>query len=689
MKRIRAFVAAILLLAICIGLCACVGDVVCTHEDADTDGKCDECSEVVGECSHKDNNANGECDKCGAAVYVPCTHEDKDTNGKCDKCSEVVGECSHKDENTDGECDKCGEAVGECTHADGNGDRKCDKCGEEFCEEHDCYDENGDGRCDKCDDPYVPPEEIIDYPWDNDTLLFQLTDNDNNKELSSGCRRYLAGDLTGIDLSAMGASDDRIKKRNDAATAATGISIEYTYWPNNHQNYCCGNVTDRIEDILRSTSAKDAPDVYVNFLYDMMVASVNGYFANLKSTGANGNNYFEFNCEDYDAATDDRGYLNSWMDSLSLVPGKSYLLASDYFIDVVRAAQVIPVGVNILEQVGPEVNGTLDFTLDDFYNQVWNMEWTYAKLMEYSAAAHADDGVEATTMEWIGDERVGFACSISSKAASGLLYSTGISLFREFPTDRGGIEYMYPQTNDALLDWADAIGTLFSSEGVIRVKNPENDPTYDYTKWGNSSLSAIRKRFSQGAVLFGDIVTVGSLEDVAYQSMRDIGGFGVTVLPLYKYEEGDRYLTPLNNVARVGAIAYKTPQFEQCTAYLNYQSTHSAEILNDYFHDELTCDVMSNAADQGASTVKMLQFVRDNIRTSFDMAAEDAAAEVSSYDKAYGYTKFTYIMYIKDLYINRDILRMEYDANYYLKQNALDNLMERAKSDSVWIEPVL
>ena len=569
----------------------------------------------------------------------------------------------------------CGGDTG-CSHYDDDGNGRCDECGERIGQSHDCYDDDGDGRCDECDDPYIPPEDLIDYPWDTDTLLFQFTDNDNNKELSSGCRRYLAGDLTGIDASEKGDIDVSIKNRNDAATAATGIKVQYTYWPNNNEDYGWSSCIKRIEEVVTSKSEKNVPDLYVTFIYDLVGASVKGYFANLKGTSRqNGNNYFKFNEIGYDEETDNEGYMNEWMNSVTLAQDKKYVLASDYFTDMVRAFFVMPIGISILEQVGPEVNGVDEFGLHDFYDQVWNMEWTYQKLMDYSAAAYVDDGVEATTRAWIGDKQVGFAFSLGGVAGSGLLYTTKIRIISQVPNEKGGYDYFYPTSdgNPDLFDWAEAAKNMWDGEGIIQVPGSEADPTYSQTEWGNTHLQVIRKRFSQGAVLFGDIMMVGALEYSEYQSMRDIGGFGVTVVPLYEYHEGDRYLTQIHNVARPGAIAYNTQKFEQCTAYLNYQSTHSTDILNDYYRDEL----MYNVAGGDSGTVKMLQYVRTNVRTSFDKAIEDAAAEFSEGGKNgdVGEAKVNVICSDSHYRIGRDGLRTEYDSNLDLKQDALENLL--------------
>ena len=55
--------------------------------------------------------------------------------------------------------------------------------------------------------------------------------------------------------------------------------------------------------------------------------------------------------------------------------------------------------------------------------------------MEYYAAAYADDGVEATSKPWIGDDQIGFAFSKGGVAGSGLMYTTKVRVISHIPTD--------------------------------------------------------------------------------------------------------------------------------------------------------------------------------------------------------------------------------------------------------------
>jgi hypothetical protein len=115
---------------------------------------------------------------------------------------------------------------------------------------------------------------------------------------------------------------------------------------------------------------------------------------------------------------------------------------------------------------------------------------------------------------------------------------------------------------------------------------------------------------------------LGALEYQVYQDLKEGSGFGVVPVPLYMDEptEEDNYLTSIHNTARPGAISKNTDNFTACTAFLDYQSTHSTDILNEYYNYNLQYNVASG--DEG--TVKMLQYIRNNVRSAFDKTFEDA-----------------------------------------------------------------
>ena len=570
------------------------------------------------------------------------------------------GECEHYDDNKDGKCDDCGAQLSgqTCTHADKNKDNVCDKCG---------FDMTDIGT-------------TIDYPWSNQTLIFQFSENDNNQELSSGCHRYLAGD----DSTYTKAIDTSIDQRNARAKIATKIDVTYLYWDNT-STYGFSKCIEQIEQIVNSKTAKNAPDVYVNFVWDITGAAVKGYFANLKGTSRGtgelaGLNYFEFNNADYDESVDNRGYMNDWMNSVTLSQHKMYVLASDYFTDMIRAFFIIPVGIDLLEKYGEDITGDRDgdgeFTIDDFYEQVWAGEWTYKLMMDYSDAVKMDDGNGATTKCWIGDEQVGFALCSGGLASCGILYTTNVVVIeKQWNYDTNDWNYFYPEDNEPLGELNKAVQELLAAPGVAYVTGTTSGE-YNISTWGGSGsgnhIKAIRTRFSTGNVLFGDIMLVGALEYSEYQSMREGSGFGVVVVPLYNKDAGFKkdapYLTQIHVMARPGAIAKNTTKFVECTAYLNYQSTHSTDILNEYYNYEL----MYNIAGGAQGTVRMLQYVRENVRTSFDKVMEDA---LGTFHGQEAYDIKVLVMMTKNSW-GVDDIRGEYKAVLEKKKAYLKDLVE-------------
>ncbi|MBQ8719594.1 MAG: hypothetical protein IJY65_01000 [Clostridia bacterium] len=463
-----------------------------------------------------------------------------------------------------------------------------------------------------------------EYDWDTTSLFFQMSNNSNSQELPSGCKRYMAGE----DESAVTDLDNDIRARNILAEAKTKVTVDYDYWPDS-AGYGWGGNIDRITEQTKSGDA-DAPDMYCNFVYDMVACSLLGAFANLKATEARGTNYFEFVGRAFNGEDTGEGYMYEYMTSLTLSKFKMYILASDYFTDLIRAFLVVPVNISMLNTVIEQVegdaadyNGDGVYDVNDFYEMVKQNKWTYTKMAAYCSAIYKSDGTGAAKS--IHDDKLGFAISGSSGLpATGLVYTSSVVIIhRDWDYDKNDYSYYYPDTNTDLGNLASALYTLFNSEGVISL-NDTDGATY-----GEDAGQAIRNRFADNHILFGGIICVGSLEYQEYQSMKDASsvddpskgyGFGVVPVPLYRDNSEDRYLTQIHNVGRCGAISAATTKFSQCTAFLNYLSLNSTDILNSYYDNQLQYAV----ADGSAGNVYMLQYIRYNVRTSFDKAFEDA-----------------------------------------------------------------
>ena len=510
-------------------------------------------------------------------------------------------------------------------------------------------------------------EEITNpkYPWTTTKLIFSISENSDNQQLPSSSRRYLAGDLSQT-TGGGDKVDQYVADRNSDALKETNVTIDYRYL-SDVKEYGWSQSIPYINGQVTSGDV-ETPDVFVNFVYDMVACSLLGNFANLRSTtmyedghDLAGYNGFSFtkdeNLNELGEYEDTgKGYMYDYMRSLTLSKFKMYCLSSDYFIDMVRAFFAIPVNVEMLQTYieateedgkfntnrNPDyVDGVLDettYTINDLYQLVYDGEWNYSALAQFSNAVTGGTG--AGTI--LNAERLGFALGTDTGLpASGMLYTTPIVIVeREYSISKGEYVYSYPnmkeitdaegkvthsvdedsndETFEQLVDFCERLSNLMNTNGIITASEKKDSV---------HSATTIREAFTGNRLLFGGIIVLGGLEHSDYAAMNGEGksGYGIVPVPLYKETLGaDDYLTQVHNNGKIGAIAFSTKNFAQCSAYLDYQSTNSYDILTGYYNYTL-----SNLVEEGGvgGNTEMLKMLRANVRSSFDKAYEDALGE--------------------------------------------------------------
>ena len=517
-------------------------------------------------------------------------------------------------------CDNegCNEAVPCTDHADADENGKCDYayCGADYsCPLEAHVDNNQDGACDECS--FLM--EHFDFDWESGTLSFEMTDHSNGQELPSGCKNWMAGETTGT----ASMTEQATIERNNTAYQVTKLTINYTYLADNDPNYSWSKNYDRINT---EQSKGNYSDMYCNFVYDLMGASLLGCFANLKTSQYD--NYFSFAGDDDYGSTigDSEGYMYEYMTSLSIDERKMYLVASDYFIDLIRAYYCVPVDIAMLNDLASDdiLGLGRENTVTDFAQAVEDGKWNYDLLMKY-CAKYGDVNVQS--------DKKGFAIAQHSLSAAGLLYTTSVRLFTDerklpgntFTPDGTNSPYSYAETNETFADFALALEELVTASGVVRFTKT------DVAGLG-SNLLAIREQFTSHKVLFGGVILLGSLEYQDYQNMTIGDGEGFMVVPVPLYTEynlatNDKYSTQVHNVGRIGAISVKSTKFAQCSAFLDYQSTHSRNVRDTYYNYDLLYSVVGgDSTEILEANKKMLDLLRASVITGFDKAYEDSSA---------------------------------------------------------------
>ena len=184
-----------------------------------------------------------------------------------------------------------------------------------------------------------------------------------------------------------------------------------------------------------------------------------------------------------------------------------------------------------------------------------------------------------------------------------------------------------------------------------------------------NDLLAIRNEFAESNILFGGITMLGSLEDESsYQTMRESGkeGFGIVPVPLYRERSAtvsDEYNTLVHNLARIVAIASQTDKFEMCSAFLDYQSRNSAEILETYYEQNLAASVRGAVSEDN---IKMLNYIRNHVRDCFDKTFEDVIGNYNSTDTQAAMRRWHEI--IRSMNFQVTSMEIEYDRLYLQKK---------------------
>ena len=263
-------------------------------------------------------------------------------------------------------------------------------------------------------DPWQDEFDGKSYPWDAANLVMSVSDYSNGGELEAGGKAFVSGEWTQSNINTgntIASVDDGILRqvitRNATATSVTHVTMSYVYV----SDVGWGEVLDRI---ATETAADNTPDIYYNLLYDMVGASIRGYFKNIY-----GNEYLGCFYDTYNPEEDTRGYYWEYMQDLTFSTKIMYLIASDYSFDLPRSYLVMPISLTLLNTV-TNVTGDYDnngiVNLNDFYAMINNGEWTWTKIIEYTNAVKKPDKNGGYSLT--GDSVAGIAMSFQSGLAT-------------------------------------------------------------------------------------------------------------------------------------------------------------------------------------------------------------------------------------------------------------------------------
>ena len=452
--------------------------------------------------------------------------------------------------------------------------------------------------------------------------------------------------------------EQMVYERNKAANDLLGTRTNFVFWDESW-----GKQAEKIDLVVKGGAA-DAPDMFVNMLYELNRELINGTFKDVWSIP---NSFFDWSSP---------GWLKTWMESLSFTGDRAYILGSDYFLDVFRAVPVLPFNMDMMDAnavklasaIMPEGEtlGQDEELTTYFFDLVDEGKWTWDVLGKICAAIWVDtdgDGTDSIRDQLgiIADEYGdGGQCSGS------FIYSSGETLTEVYWIEDESSEYngkqwiKYADSSEAagLNTIFEAVKSVFEGPGSF-----STFATFSGNTPENPGIAYHQTKFAASEVLFAGVQLLGALETDVFQQMNDL----YSVVPCPKTSVDNDYNTIIYSTGDAGAINVnvKPAKVKALTAYVQYCTENSPAIREQFLQTVMKYKVTTY--DQG--TDRMLDLIYDSIRYVRDKTVDDLVGTSSS--------RWHGLMRHEHFLGGADYITVQYDSYLSTKQQRLDYYLQK------------
>ncbi len=426
--------------------------------------------------------------------------------------------------------------------------------------------------------PDNPPVEPVNWydnvDFDGATIEVQLS-NLEDMSLFCGCQKYMQGPESLMDTSNGGYEKvyNEVLLRNEAARETLGLYVQYDYIARDWST-----VIGYISDLEASGNGMD---MYCDMMYDMAGLSYrNGVFANIlkytqDDSGINGwtegAGYFKL--------TNENGYMVDLMKDMSLSDDKQFLIAGDYYMDVIRGMYVMPFNASLYTTyINPS-----DADCGDLYDAVSAGTWTWDALMAMNTIYLSD--APAT----IYSDYLLMALSVGGLSATGLIYSTA---FKSYTVNSNGAYILNENAGDLVNIFRKA-GELATTKGVATTPKTEQE-----------GVAQAQAKFTYGEALFAGPTLLSAVETPEFSEMDQL-----SILPVPKLGKFVDYNTAISSRARVGALGFGSEKKKETSAWIQYCTENSYNVRAEYFDKAASSKYLSGTSE----TREMLEFIYDHI----------------------------------------------------------------------------
>lgn len=402
-------------------------------------------------------------------------------------------------------------------------------------------------------------------------LTIQLSNDAADPELPADVA-YIQGpdkisETTGVDK-----VKNLVKERNrNVESKKNGINVKIDYKYTLVEGYSdrWSHVSSVIAQAERNYSNSNKADLYIDLMYDMLGAACEkAVFDNIlkytkTDSGVAGWVGGYFDIESYN------GYNTALMSDMTLTEDRQVLIASDYFLDVLRAMLVLPFNLSMYTEYATD-----DADAAKLYQMVLDGKWTWDQLLSYNGVASSAGSAT------IDDSRILMAIANGGMMATGFLYSTDYTIYKQ-----DGDKYTLKTTCSELQQLFSKAGTLSGVRGIVMLPGE------------SAAVGESNRKFTSGEALFATVNMLGILETADFQGMAQ---GSLSILPVPKLNENREYSTLTNSRARVGALSYHSTNQAAMSAYIQLSTEESGTVKDTYFDDAILGKYL---AGSGASTI--------------------------------------------------------------------------------------
>lgn len=371
--------------------------------------------------------------------------------------------------------------------------------------------------------------------------------------------------IEGEDTDSSDNAASAVHKRNLEVEEMLNVDLQYV-----HADLGYNSVADDIKRYV--TAGSDEFDLVINDLFPLAGLSINGYFVNTLDP-------------DYHFDFDQNYWYSDYMTNVSFIEGYQFLLAGDYFADIIRSAHCLFFNKALWEDKYGDPNV--------LYEEVLNYEWTHARMLQI-----IDDNYVDLNGNGKADDEDQYGYIISD------MWGSSIPLIAS-----GGTNYM---TRDEETGYP-----IFTINNERTYELTESIYHLMYSK-GTRSLneSQVLDAFIKDQAMIVGYQRLGSLENMRHME-HDAG---VVPYPML-FASDKQYNTSSHDTTEVGVILTTAlPKMDFISAVLEVLCRETGKTVMPQYYEVSLKIKYSDDAQAGA----MIDIIHDNFRNVFELAYDYA-----------------------------------------------------------------